>query len=161
VDPTDVTTSDNMCDDTMSHPTVSTETQHESESDQLPGHDVNEPQTSSEPRRSSRQPKKPDRYGEWVEESKLHSVAKAMNNERRQHYLYFVDVCEPKTIDEALRTPEAEEWKKAANEEMQAIEAMNAWKLVPLPEGKKPVGCKWVFKVKYKPNEQLKDSQPD
>ena len=35
---------------------------------------------------------------------------------------------------------------------MKALEAMNAWKLVPLPEGKKPVGCRWVFKVKNKPD---------
>jgi len=29
---------------------------------------------------------------------------------------------------------------------------MNTWKLVSLPEGRKPVGCKWVFKVKSKPD---------
>ena len=44
--------------------------------------------------------------------------------------------------------PEAEKWKQAADEEIQAHEELNTWKLVPLPEGKKAVGCKWVFKVK-------------
>lgn len=136
-------TPDNIYDDTVSHPADSakdTETEHESQSHQLPSHDVDESQSSSEPRRSSRQTKNPDRYGEWVEESKLHAAAEAtMNNQKIQHCLYFVDIHEPKTIDEALRTPEAEEWKKAADEEMEALKAMNAWKLVPLPEGKKPV----------------------
>jgi len=26
----------------------------------------------------------------------------------------------------------------------------NTWRLIPLPEGKKTVGCKWVFSIKYK-----------
>ena len=32
---------------------------------------------------------------------------------------------------------------------MKALENMNTWRLVPLPEGKKVVGCKWVFSIKY------------
>ncbi|KAL5755114.1 hypothetical protein ACOSP7_023334 [Xanthoceras sorbifolium] len=34
--------------------------------------------------------------------------------------------------------------------EIQALEANNTWTLTPLPHGKKPVGCKWVFKIKHK-----------
>ena len=29
------------------------------------------------------------------------------------------------------------------------------WKLVDLPLGKKPIGCKWVYKNKYKGNGSL------
>ena len=35
-------------------------------------------------------------------------------------------------------------------EELQAMEANNTWEVVPLPEGKHTIGCRWVYKVKRK-----------
>jgi len=34
--------------------------------------------------------------------------------------------------------------------EMTTLEKNNTWELVQLPKGKQPVGCKWVYTVKYK-----------
>jgi hypothetical protein len=39
-------------------------------------------------------------------------------------------------------------WKKAMVEEMDALDKNEAWDLVELPAGRKPVGSKWVFKKK-------------
>ncbi|CAL8151775.1 unnamed protein product [Prunus armeniaca] len=41
-------------------------------------------------------------------------------------------------------------WRKAMEEEIQALDENNTWTIVKLPEGKKPVGCKWVYKIKFR-----------
>ncbi|RVW92108.1 Retrovirus-related Pol polyprotein from transposon RE1 [Vitis vinifera] len=53
----------------------------------------------------------------------------------------------PKNIQEALEIPE---WREAVMEEIRALEKNGTWEVMTLPRGKKPVGCKWVFTVKYK-----------
>jgi hypothetical protein len=41
-------------------------------------------------------------------------------------------------------------WSVAIQEEMEALNRNRTWDLVPLPAGKKTVGCKWVFSIKHK-----------
>ncbi|XP_019189152.1 PREDICTED: uncharacterized protein LOC109183502 [Ipomoea nil] len=54
---------------------------------------------------------------------------------------------EPKTYQEAVQH---ECWRKAMQDEITALERNNTWKLVSLPPSNKPIGCKWVYKVKHK-----------
>ncbi|KAL6327175.1 hypothetical protein AAG906_015214 [Vitis piasezkii] len=42
------------------------------------------------------------------------------------------------------------EWKEAVMEEIRALEKNETWEVINLPRGKKPVGCKWIFTMKYK-----------
>ena len=53
----------------------------------------------------------------------------------------------PSSVEEALSNPK---WATAMQEELEALKKNNTWKLVPLPRGKKVVGCKWVFSIKHK-----------
>ena len=41
-------------------------------------------------------------------------------------------------------------WTQAIKEEVGALLKNNTWTIVPLLEGKKVVGCKWVFSIKHK-----------
>ena len=36
--------------------------------------------------------------------------------------------------------------------EITALETNKTWSLVSLPSGHRPIGCKWVFKIKYNSN---------
>ncbi|CAI7782202.1 unnamed protein product [Closterium sp. NIES-53] len=55
---------------------------------------------------------------------------------------------EPATLKEALESSDAEEWKKAMESELKSIEENDTWKLVELPEGRKAITSKWLFKIK-------------
>ncbi|PNX72348.1 pentatricopeptide repeat-containing protein mitochondrial-like, partial [Trifolium pratense] len=60
---------------------------------------------------------------------------------------HLSNVIIPSSVQDALLDPK---WKKAMNEEMEALQKNETWELVPLPEGNKTVGCRWVFTVKLK-----------
>ena len=56
---------------------------------------------------------------------------------------------EPVTMQEALQSDYSREWKEAADDEYKSLIENETWKLVELPEGRKSIDCKWVFRVKY------------
>jgi Fic family protein len=56
---------------------------------------------------------------------------------------------EPQTVEEALNGKDAKNWEMAMQEEYNSFVVNNTWSLVPLPKGRKPISCKWVFKIKH------------
>ena len=59
---------------------------------------------------------------------------------------------EPKSFLEAMSSAEKEQWIKAMDEEYHALLQNGTWVLSVLPLGRKPVGCKWVYKLKLDAN---------
>ncbi|CAI7794706.1 unnamed protein product [Closterium sp. NIES-53] len=55
---------------------------------------------------------------------------------------------EPATLKEALESSDAKDWKKAMESELKSIEENGTWELVELPEGRKAITSKWLFKIK-------------
>ena len=39
--------------------------------------------------------------------------------------------------------------------EMRALEKNQTWEMVPRPKGVKPVGCRWIFNLKYNADSTL------
>ena len=69
-----------------------------------------------------------------------------------QNFQVFITSLEddrlPSNIQEALQQPK---WKTAVQEEIQALEKWDMGNF-KLPEGKRPIGCKWIFTVKHNPD---------
>ena len=60
-----------------------------------------------------------------------------------------VSVPEPTSMKEAMTSEHRTQWKCAAQEEYDSLPEHETWRLCDLPSGRKTVGSKWVFKVKY------------
>jgi hypothetical protein len=56
------------------------------------------------------------------------------------------------TIGEAYSSPDADFWKEAIRSEMDYIMSNATWEVVERPYGCKPIGSKWVFKKKLRPD---------
>lgn len=59
--------------------------------------------------------------------------------------LLFLGVDEPATYAHAVQN---KQWQEAMNSEIEAIERNKTWQLTELPKGAKPIGLKWVYKLK-------------
>jgi hypothetical protein len=83
--------------------------------------------------------------------SKRQRVAKSFGEE---FIIYLVEDT-PTTIAEAYSSLDADLWKKAVQSEMDSIMSNGTWEVVHRPYGCKPVGCKWVFKKKLRPDDTI------
>ena len=65
----------------------------------------------------------------------------------------ITNILEPKSYFEAVKNPK---WQEAMDAEIATLESNNTWTLTHLPLYKKAVGCKWVYKVKYRSDGSVK-----
>lgn len=104
--------------------------------DEVDDEDENEVDNGDEPqlRRSSRTTRQPTRLEDYV-------LLAQVDGER----LLMIINDEPWNYNEAK---ELKVWVDACKDEIFSIEKNDTWDLVELPAGVKPIGLKWVFKIK-------------
>ena len=97
--------------------------------------------------------KPPSRYSPDIEERRsrypiANYVSTKKLNEPLKTFVHNISGCHvPTRVEEALGDPK---WTQAIKDEMEALMKNKTLNLVPLPEEKKTVGCKWVFSIKHK-----------
>jgi len=59
----------------------------------------------------------------------------------------------PSNVQEALKDPK---WSQAMNDEMESLQKNSTWEMTILPKGKRTVGCRWIYIVKFKADGSIK-----
>lgn len=60
-------------------------------------------------------------------------------------------IFEPRTYEEAMTCPDAAQWQKAIDAELEELLNQKTWEdQLQCPPGTVPIGCRWLFTVKYK-----------
>ena len=62
---------------------------------------------------------------------------------------------EPKTYEEAVKSPKAKYWKQAMQAEVESLQNNDTWTFVDRPKDKNVLPGKWVYRVKYGPDGQV------
>uniref|UniRef100_A0AAV1UZ15 Integrase catalytic domain-containing protein n=1 Tax=Peronospora matthiolae TaxID=2874970 RepID=A0AAV1UZ15_9STRA len=65
------------------------------------------------------------------------------------------DVESASTYSQVLESKHKDDWIRAMKSEIQALTQHDTWTLQDLPSDKRSIGCKWVFRIKRKPNGEI------
>lgn len=83
----------------------------------------------------------------------LHPLSQVLNYDRLSAAHRVFTTCisivkEPTSFHQAVKDPK---WRLAMDEELSALHDNNTWSLQDFPPNKNPVGCKWIYKIKFNP----------
>ncbi|GKB99963.1 ribonuclease H-like domain-containing protein, partial [Tanacetum coccineum] len=118
-----------------------------------PTNDIPNRQDNVNLRRSSRKAGMPAKLSDFHIDTKVkYNIDKHVNYSKLSHENYSFStsinkIYELNTYNKALSD---NRWVEAMNLEMEALNRNNTWVITDLPTGRKVIGGKWVFKVKYK-----------
>ncbi|GJW45516.1 ribonuclease H-like domain-containing protein [Tanacetum coccineum] len=115
----------------------------------------------TESRRTSSVSKLPAKLNNYVIDSKLRCGL-----EKHVYYvkLNYVNYCFATTLKKSIEPTTYYEyalnrtWIEAMNDEIVALYKNNTWTITDLPKGRKAIGCKWTYKIKYKASGERFDS---
>ncbi|GKE38158.1 ribonuclease H-like domain-containing protein [Tanacetum coccineum] len=109
-------------------------------------------------RRSSRQTKLPINLNDYVVDSK---VKFGLNRVVNYFKLCGENLCFTPTLNKIFEPSNYKDsihdnnWIEVMNNEMEALNRNQTWEITDLPKGRRPIGCKWIYKIKYKSNGEI------
>ncbi|KAL7636921.1 UNVERIFIED_CONTAM: hypothetical protein RMT77_012679 [Armadillidium vulgare] len=108
----------------------------------------NEEYENRYPKRQRNKPKYLEDYADDIDQNLL-------NVNYSMDFFYRI-TCIPKSYEEAMAISDSHHWKKAMDEEIDALVENDTYELTPLPEGRSVVGGRWVYAIKQGPNDEEK-----
>lgn len=69
-----------------------------------------------------------------------------------EEYAFVANDNEPTHVSDIEGRSDAAHWKAAMTSELNSIIQNKTWRIEDLPSNRKPIGCKWVFKLKTAPD---------
>ena len=94
---------------------------------------------------------------EFEDSTSVHLISKNVDSTKfsPQHRAFLVAIgakIEPQSFSEAI---ESKEWTNAMQSEVGALVETRTWDITKLPPGKKAIGCKWIYKLKFRADGSL------
>lgn len=77
--------------------------------------------------------------------------SKQKDDQEKGYLCCSEDIPVPLNYSEAISSPDSENWKCSIEKELESHKQNGTWVLVEKPKDAKPIGCKWVFRVKDEP----------
>ncbi|KAM2855117.1 hypothetical protein FF1_025475 [Malus domestica] len=96
----------------------------------------------------------PPRFQEYITYNVRHPISEALTYHKlsKSHAAFLNQISsnvEPRNFHEAAHS---QVWKEAMQEELKALNDNHTWSVVDLPKGKKAVGSRWIYKIKFHSN---------
>ena len=90
-----------------------------------------------------------------LQRTKRSSISSDYEVYLQEHDFDISDDSDSVTYKEVISSSHSNFWLDAMEDEMKSMASNGVWDLVELPDGGKPIGCKWVFKTKRYSNDQV------
>nr|GFB48602.1 ribonuclease H-like domain-containing protein [Tanacetum cinerariifolium] len=110
-------------------------------------------------RRSMRQTKLPSSLNDFIIKDKVkYGVEKVVNYANLDHDSFCFEYSlnrsvEPSCYEHVILD---NNWIDAMNSEIEALNKNHTWIITDLPPNRKPIKCKWIYKIKYKSSRDIK-----
>ncbi|GKB90579.1 ribonuclease H-like domain-containing protein [Tanacetum coccineum] len=109
-------------------------------------------------RRFSRQGIFPKNYNDFIVDSQVkYGIEKYVGYSKlnSKNYCFITQLnkhFEPKSFSEASKFPH---WINTMNQEMNSLLSNGTWEIVDLPKGRKAIGSKWIYKIKFQSSGEI------
>ncbi|KAK4389588.1 Copia protein [Sesamum angolense] len=106
-------------------------------------------------RKSTRTISKPPWMNDFLCNSSINQTPPTISAIISAHAVFVASISslqEPQTYNQAETQPV---WINAMKAEFQALENNQTWDITSLPQNKRAIGCRWIYKFKLRPNDTV------